>query len=97
MVRIEEKMAGGPHGRRCSSYNSAGVIIIALLKFTGTRIFRVYVSSALLTTPALLKYTGNLIHWARGYTWAISTHVSLKVVKVEEKMEGGSTRCCMYM
>ena len=59
-------MEGAPHGRRCSSYNSAGVIIIALLKYTGTLILRVYVSSALLVTPALLRYTGNLIHWAGG-------------------------------
>jgi hypothetical protein len=57
---------GGPHGRRCSIYNSAGVIIIALLTYTRTLVFLVYVSSALLLTPALLKHTGNLIHWTMG-------------------------------
>ncbi len=66
-------MEGGPHGRRCSNYNSAGLVILALLRYTGTLIFLVYVSSALLITPALLKYTGNLIHWTRGYTWTTST------------------------
>ena len=56
----------GPHGLRCGNYNSAGVTIIALLTYTRTLIFPVYVSSALLLTPALLKYTGNLIHWTGG-------------------------------
>ena len=59
-------MEVGPHGRRCSNYNSAGVIIIALLRYTRTLIFLVYVSSAVLVTPALLKYTGSLIHWTMG-------------------------------
>ena len=58
-------MEGGPDGRRCSNYSSAGVIIIALL-----------------------KYTGKLIHWTRGYTWTTSTHFSIQMVRIEEKMEG---------
>ena len=88
MVSDEEKMELSPHGRRCSNYSSAGVIIIALLKYTRTLIFLVYVSSALLITPALLRYTGNLIHWTRGHTWTTSTHFSLKMVRIIEKMEG---------
>ena len=62
---MKRKMEVGPHGRRCSNYNSARVVIIALL-----------------------KYTRTLIHWTRGYTWTTSTHFSLKMVRIEKKMEG---------
>jgi len=51
----------GPHGRRCSPYNSAGVIRIALLKYKLMFIFIVYLSSASLLITVMINYTMNAI------------------------------------